>query len=101
MKLLAQEIGRYAAGVRFKDLPDDVVEKLKICLYFNLGISLAGQPLVGTALRGVSTMIASADGPGARTFVSGLRLTPPDAAFANALMMHARAQDDFQHSANT
>jgi len=96
---LSAEIGRFAAGLRFDDLPADVVEKLKICLYFNLGIAVAGAPLVGEGIKVVS-QFPLRSGPAARVFVEGSSLPPSEAAFANALMMHARAQDDFQHCAN-
>lgn len=97
--VLGTEIGRYAASLRFDDLPSDVVEKLKICLYFNLGISVAGASLVRDGVAGVSHFPLP-PGRGARVFVEGTALPPAEAAFANALMMHARAQDDFQHCAN-
>ena len=96
---LGTEIGRFSATVRFEDLTPDVIEKLKICLYFNLGIGIAGAVVVRDAVQAASRFPMTT-GPSARVFVSGTRLAPPDAAFGNALMMHARAQDDFQHSAN-
>lgn len=98
-KFLSAEIGRFATNLCFEDLPTDVVEKLKICLYFNLGVAIAGAPLVRNGIKVVSQFPVHA-GPAARVFVEGTRLPPSEAAFANALMMHARAQDDFQHCAN-
>ncbi len=96
---LAEAIGKFAAEAKFEDLPAEAVEKIKICLYFNLGIALAGYPQVRAAVDAAS--IFERTGPdSARTFVEGKRLSPPDAAFANTVMMHARAQDDFEHSAN-
>jgi 2-methylcitrate dehydratase PrpD len=96
---LSAEIGRFGANLRFEDLPAGVVEKLKICLYFNLGIAIAGAPLVRDGVAAVS-LFPLAAGTGARLFLEGTELPPTEAAFANAIMMHARAQDDFQHCAN-
>ena len=98
-KFLATEIGRFTANLQFSDLPADVVEKLKICLYFNLGVAIAGAPLARDGIKAVSQFPVPA-GPASRVFIDGMRLPPSEAAFANALMMHARAQDDFQHCAN-
>ena len=96
---LGVEIGRFTTNLRFENLPADVIEKLKICLYFNLGISVAGAPLVRDGVAAVSHFPLAA-GTGSRVFVEGTELPPTEAAFANAIMMHARAQDDFQHCAN-
>jgi 2-methylcitrate dehydratase PrpD len=98
-RFLSNEIGRFTAGLRFDELPADVVEKLKICLYFNLGVAIAGAPLVRNGIKVVSQFPIQA-GPAAHVFVEGVGLPPSEAAFANALMMHSRAQDDFQHCAN-
>jgi len=98
-KCLGTELGRYAAAFRFDDLPADVIEKLKACIFFNLGIAIAGAPLVRQGV-GVATRFPTADGRAARVLVVGTSVPPAQAAFANALMMHARAQDDFQHCAN-
>jgi len=79
-KCLGTELGRYAAALRFDDLPADVIEKLKVCIFFNLGIAIAGAPLVRQGV-GVATRFPTADGPAARVLVVGTRVPPAQAAF--------------------
>ena len=96
---LAQAIGTFASETRCHELPVEVIEKIKICLFFNLAIALAGHSQVASAVAGASHFPTPRN-QGSRIFVSGEWVAAPNAAFANAAMMHARAQDDFQHSAN-
>ena len=96
---LVQAIGRFACETKFQDIPAEVIEKIRICLFFNMAIALAGYSQVREIANAVSDFPLE-KGTGSRVFVDGTWLAPGDAAFANAAMVHARAQDDFQHSAN-
>lgn len=84
-------LGEFVAELKFDDIPDDVVETARIALAHNLSVAAAGGRLAEVAARWASSRWG---GRGARAFVSGLELAPPDAAFANACLIHARAQDD-------
>lgn len=98
---LSEQIATFVANLRYEQLPAAVVEKIKTCLFFNLAIASAGHPLVGEVIESVRPFaISNDDDRAARVWVEGLCLFPPDAAFVNGAMMHARSQDDFQHSAH-
>lgn len=89
---LSRRIARFAARLRTEDLPDAVREKAKVTLLHNLGVALAGGPLWGPAGRWAHAEPRLAGG--ARLLLSGRRVAPDAAAFANGALMHARAQDD-------
>lgn len=95
---LAGEVGRYAAGLSYGDLPADVLATLELCLDFNLGIGRAGY----RQLDGLGDAYVGAGGGPAEATVwaGGERGAAGRVAFANAMAVHARAQDDFQHSAH-
>lgn len=93
MQSLSQRIADFAAGLRFREVPMEVREKCKASLLHNLGVALAGQPLLfapGHALA------LHEQGPQAcaRLLITGRAATPDTASFVNAALMHARAQDD-------
>lgn len=92
-------IGRFGAATHFDDLPAHVVEKLRACLLFNCGVARAGVHAVRDEMAAHLSLVGGL--PRARAF-SGVGAGPEEqVAFANAFAMHARAQDDFQHSAHT
>jgi 2-methylcitrate dehydratase PrpD len=97
---LGDKIAGFASGLHFEDIPARVVEKVKVCLLFNLGIAVAGYSIIPDVLKAVSSANCAKRG-GARIFVCGTEVAAADAAFANAAMMHARTQDDFQHAAHS
>jgi 2-methylcitrate dehydratase PrpD len=91
------ELGRFAAELRYADLPDAVREKLRCSLLHDLTCALAahseGAPL-WELVRG--------RGPAEATLLSeGGRVDAEHAAFVNAALMHARAQDDTHFAAKT
>lgn len=93
MQTLSQRIAHFAAHLRYEHLPEAVREKTKASLLHNLGVALAGQPLLFAPGYAASL---DEQGPtaSARLLVGGRRVTPDTAAFVNAALMHARAQDD-------
>lgn len=97
---LVGRIGDFVHGLRFDDIPADVVEKAKVCLLHNLACALSGVPAAQPERRLVQREERLAEG-GARLFVDGTRLTTGGAAFANAALLHARAQDDVHFDAKT
>jgi 2-methylcitrate dehydratase PrpD len=86
----AAQLGQLAATVRLESLPAEVVEKVRCNLLHDLACALAAYPLgeeVWPLVRGLrpaeSTLICSEE-----------RVPAEHAAFANAVMVHGRAQDD-------
>ncbi|RHW28377.1 hypothetical protein D0Z08_05265 [Nocardioides immobilis] len=84
-------LGAFVAELKIDDIPDDVMETARIALTHNLSVAAAGDRLAEVAARWASHRRG---GRGARAFVSGRELAPPDAAFVNGWLIHARAQDD-------
>jgi 2-methylcitrate dehydratase PrpD len=89
-----------AAGLRFADLPDDVVELARQCLLDWFGVTLAGanEP----AARIVADELAAGGSHGSGVTVVGrtLRLAPHDAALANGTAGHTLDYDDVNYSWN-
>ena len=92
-----QTLGRFVAGLSADDLPPQVVEKVRCNLLHDLACVRAAHsqgPLVWDVVRG--------HGPAEATlFCLGEEVDAEHAAFANAVLMHARAQDDTHFAAKT
>lgn len=92
-----QRLGRFAAELTLDDLPPEVIAKQRANLLHNLvcamGAHTAGRELWAVARRG---------GPAEATLLcDGTRTGVEAAAFANAALMHTRAQDDTHFAAKT
>ena len=101
MNVTRQAVGTRLAGfvVRCREdgVPDEVVEKLRCNLLHDLSCALAAYtegpvvwPLVADRGPAESTLLCH-----------GGRVDAEHAAFANAVLMHARAQDDTYYSAKS
>ena len=93
MQTLSQRIARFAARLQWDEIPEAVREKSKVSLLHNLGVAIAGQDLLFAP--GFAAGLGE-QGPhaAARLLISGRPVTAETAAFVNAALMHARAQDD-------
>ena len=93
MSSLTQRIGQFTSALGREQIPPAVWEKGKVSLLHNLGVGLAGQDLL--MAPGYAQSLGE-QGPMAcaRLLISGRPATPETAAFVNAALMHARAQDD-------
>ena len=95
MTTLSQRIAAFTSALDYETIPAHVQEKSKVSLLHNLGVAIAGQSLVATSvLRYVDALGENGPTASARLLLSGRPATPETAAFANAALMHARAQDD-------
>lgn len=94
---VGQRLGRFAAGLSIDQLPEEVVEKLRCNVLHNLacamGAHTAGDQVWRTA-RGRRPAEAT-------LLCDGDRVAAEHAAFANAALMHTRAQDDTHFPAKT
>lgn len=93
MKKIAQRIADFVSALTYDGLPEKVREKCKVSLLHNLGVALAGQPLQ-FAPGYAAALSDQVNNAGSRLLISGRATTPDTAAFVNAALMHARAQDD-------
>ncbi len=99
---LTRKIGEFIHRCYYDDLPEEVVQRSKICLLYSLGIGLAGHRLDFPEIAGRSMRkIFTPSDLGSTLFVHGYRLAPPFAAFANAVLLHSRAQEDTLHATRT
>ncbi|MCC7426927.1 MAG: MmgE/PrpD family protein [Alphaproteobacteria bacterium] len=90
---LTASLGRFAAGLRFEDIPAGGVARAKACILDLIGCALAG---VDTEYAAPVRRALAADGgrPAAQLFGTPLRLPPAAAALANGAAGHALDYDD-------
>lgn len=90
---LTQQIARLVAGVTYNGLPDTVRDKAKLLLLDHIGCMVAGS-ITGGA-RKMTDYLAGTDGGGPSTvFGTALRLSPANAAHANATSASMLSLDD-------
>jgi MmgE/PrpD N-terminal domain len=96
---LAQKLARFAMGLRYEDLPPQVVDKAKACILHCIGVGLAGHGS-GAVKAARATILAeeASASNGATILVTGERATPYGAAFVNSSLMHAKLQEDAYHT---
>ena len=87
-------LARYVAGLRFEDLPAEVVARAKIHLLDGLGCMLAGirGGPAKTAADMITRLAAVADQ--ATIYIGNTRGTVRDAAFANAMSLYSVGLND-------
>jgi 2-methylcitrate dehydratase PrpD len=85
-----RRLGEFVASLRERELPAVVEASARCHLLYNLVCGLAGASMVGPACSVVAGLR-----PGEATVIaSGERVPAEHAAFTNAVLLHARAQDD-------
>lgn len=94
MSSSSQRIAAFTSALGYDAIPAGVREKAKVSLLHNLGVALAGEPLLGASMRYTQALAEQGATANARLLLSGRAATAETAAFANAALMHARAQDD-------
>lgn len=88
---IAQTFGDFVTDLEESRIPDDVLETARLALLHNVSVAVASGRLSMVADRWARGRWG---GAGSRAFLSGIELSPPDAAFVNGCLIHARAQDD-------
>ena len=89
-------LARFVAEARLADWPDVVRSKAKACLLYGLAVGAAGaQTRLPRQVARMLDRTESAGGDGAaHRLLDGMRTAPGAAAFANAVLLHARIQED-------
>ncbi|MBC5765762.1 MmgE/PrpD family protein [Ramlibacter albus] len=88
------DLAAFAAGLKFEDIPTDVVRKTEDLLvdWFGSAVAGHGSRPVETIAKFAQTM-GPAEGP-SEVIINGRRTTPYFAALANAAASHVAEQDD-------
>src|SRR5581483_9458241 len=89
------ELGRFAAELSLADIPEHVVERLRCNLLHDLACAIAAHS------EGVWDLVRAYGPPESTLLCDGARVDAEHAAFANATLMHTRAQDDTHFAAKT
>ncbi len=92
---LAQELGRFVAGLDLAAVPAPVVQKARTCLLNGYGIALGGHdtPFAPVARRAVLALDGERS-TGATLLGDGRKTAVDGALLANAALFHGRAQED-------
>jgi 2-methylcitrate dehydratase PrpD len=88
-----RDLARFAAGLRFEELPAAVVERAKLCLLDGIGVCLHGAALPWTRIL---REVVLADGGAAQATIwgSGAKASLAQAVLVNASAGHAFEMDD-------
>lgn len=94
MDKLADTLAQYVAETSFDSLPREVVDETKKFILDTIGVGLAGarEPGCNEAVAVVKKW--SAHDAGSTIIYYGDKVSPPEAAFANSVLMHALDFDD-------
>lgn len=87
-----EELATFAAALECQNLPPRIIEKARACLLYGASVGIAATPAPQPALAVRAGLQA---GPSAATrFLDGASCDEEEAAFANAVLFHARCQED-------
>lgn len=94
MDTLSRRIAAFTSRLTWDAIPAPVQDKCKASLLHNLGVAVAGGPLLAVPPAYLDALHEGGAAASARLLVSGRPATPETAALVNGALMHARAQDD-------
>jgi 2-methylcitrate dehydratase PrpD len=90
---LARRVTEFTSALQPSTVPPAVWDKARRAVLHNLSVAVAGERLAQVPLRVGERQMAPTSG-GARTLIQGRVVPVGQAAFINACLVHARAQDD-------
>ena len=95
MHTLSHRIASFTSALTLETLPQDVLEKAKVCLLnaYGMGLDCHDTPYAPIARRAVLAMEGEVK-EGATLLGDGRRTTVGGACLANAALFHGRAQED-------
>lgn len=88
-----ERLADFAAGLRFEDLPAEVVTHAKLCVLDTVGCGLFGATLPWTRILEETVTAVDSGGP-ASVWGTGHRLSAPHAALVNGAAVHGYELDD-------
>ena len=83
---LAETLARYAAGLKYEDLPDDIVRLAKRTILDTIGCTFGGYT-AGPSKIAIKLASDVSSKPGATVLLSGISTSPDLAVFANGVMI--------------
>jgi 2-methylcitrate dehydratase len=83
---LAETLARYAAGLKYQDLPDDVVRLARRTILDTIGCAFGGYT-AGPSKIAIKLASEVSSRPGATVLLSGISTSPDLAVFANGVMI--------------
>src|SRR5262249_36587891 len=95
MTTFSADLARFLVGLRTENMPPEVVQKARVCLYnaFGMGINGHATPYAPVARAAALALDGEVAG-GATLFLDGRRTTIGGACLANSALFHGRAQED-------
>ena len=95
MTTFSADLAKFLVGLRTENLPPEVVQKARVCLYnaFGMGINGHATPYAPVARAAALALDGEVQG-GATLFLDGRRTTIGGACLANSALFHGRAQED-------
>ncbi len=99
---LTHQAGVFCATLDVASVPAAIVDKARLCIFYGFGIGVVCLPEVTAAVaaEAAQALDGAAGTAGATALVNGQRLAPSAAAFANAVLLHARCQEDTSGTAH-
>ena len=96
MENITQELAEFVAGIRFEDLPQDVVHESKRVLLDSIGCALAG---LSTTKGKLAVRMANKLGgpPDSTILAAGDKVSSPSAAYANDNLINAMDYCEVPH----
>lgn len=96
MATASEELARYAAGLRWSDVPDDVRERARACIIDTLACSVYGARFPWSAVTAGYARHYGGLGPCTVFGTAGHGVVAPAAALANGAAAHAFEQDSLR-----
>src|ERR1700735_1694632 len=101
MTTFSADLAKFLVGLRTENMPPEVVQKARVCLYnaFGMGINGHATPFAPVARAAALALDGEVAG-GATLFLDGCRTNVGGACLANSALFHGRAQEDTCGSAH-
>lgn len=99
---LTQQAAAFCAELDATRVPVAIVDKARLCIFYGFGIGVVCLPetTAAVAADAAQALDGTAGATGATALVNGQRLAPSAAAFSNAVLLHARCQEDTSGTAH-
>ena len=89
-----ERLAHFAADIEYQTLPARIADKTRACLLYGLAVAVASVRVPLSSLALAANAQPAGAGDGATRLIDGASVGAGDAAFANAMLFHARIQED-------